>query len=776
LSDPLSGATGIVTNSGAAATLVTQAAGGSPRTFSGLIQDGGLPGNTLALTVSSGTLTLANTGNSYSGGTTVLGNGTLVIANDAVLGTGALTLGNLSDGGNSPGTLQIQAGTGTFQSSSRTINLVGVSSSGAGGIIDLYGNNAALGGLIQDGTVLGSPASGSLTVTDTSPNGGGVMTLTGNNTYTGGTTVTGGFLSGVGHISGGATLAVASEGNIGGASAGGLTLDGGTLRFLSGFTLNQPVTLGGSTSAGAVDLFGQTPTIMGIIGDPSGGSGTLIVNDTVGNGRLTLGGANSYSGGTVINAGTVAVSADNNLGNAEGSVTFGGGTLEFTQSFSSGRQLNLSYEGANNTRAFLQVDGRVITTLTGSIGDGDGAGRIQLVVSGGGTLVLNPDGSNNYGGGTLVQGATTVDVANDGALGLSTAALTLDNGILQIGGGGFFSARPVLLGAGGGTIDPAGFVDPNFSGPFQDASTDIHGALTINDSEGGGVVTLSSTINSYSGPTTVLNGTLRGGAPYAFSPKSQFRIDASEGSLGRLDLGGFDQTIGSLADGPNGSGIVTNSYYETMGAYAEGPKGGAALTESPGKFNTLTTGNDNQDSSFSGTIQDGDGPALALTKIGTGAFTLGSGGSFTYSGATTVQGGTLVVDGVLANTASLQVQSSATLTGAGSINAPVTVLSGGGLAQTAGQTLTMASLDLNAGSNVKVSLGTAGGPRLFDVTGDLTFGAGSNSVLLNVSNTPLAGVYRIFDYGGSLTNPNGFGAGSIGGGEPPTSTPRRRAR
>ena len=74
--------------------------------------------------------------------------------------------------------------------------------------------------------------------------------------------------------------------------------------------------------------------------------GIEITNQISGNGRVTmagssnapfhpepellvLSGANSYSGGTFFNAGTIRVSADNNLGAATGGLTFNGGALQF---------------------------------------------------------------------------------------------------------------------------------------------------------------------------------------------------------------------------------------------------------------------------------------------------------------------------------------------------------------------------------------------------------------------------------------------------------------
>src|SRR3546814_14235885 len=54
-------------------------------------------------------------------------------------------------------------------------------------------------------------------------------------------------------------------------------------------------------------------------------------------GTLVLSGANSYTGGTAINAGTLSISSDGNLGDAAGGITFEGGTLNITADMTSVR-------------------------------------------------------------------------------------------------------------------------------------------------------------------------------------------------------------------------------------------------------------------------------------------------------------------------------------------------------------------------------------------------------------------------------------------------------
>src|SRR6202012_1097700 len=85
---------------------------------------------------------------------------------------------------------------------------------------------------------------------------------------------------------------------------------------------------------------------------------------------------------------------------------------------------------------------------------------------------------------------------------------------------------------------------------------------------------------------------------------------------------------------------------------------------------------------------------------------------------------------------------------------------GGHLVGTPGQTLAMASLTLESGSNVDVSLGPPSTAALFKVNGNLTLDG-----TLNVSDAGGfgAGVYRIMDYSGSFTD-NGLDIGTVPGG------------
>ena len=140
-----------------------------------------------------------------------------------------------------------------------------------------------------------------------------------------------------------------------------------------------------------------------------------------------------------------------------------------------------------------------------------------------------------------------------------------------------------------------------------------------------------------------------------------------------LDLNGHSDTINGLAEegGAPSASFVDNT---------------ATNTDS-----TLTIGMNNASSSYSGTIRNtGANAKLHLVKIGTGTLTLR--GTNTYTGATTVNAGALVVAG---STGSGAVTVNAgTLSGTGTIGGAASIVSGSTLV--AGTVGTVATLTFNS--------------------------------------------------------------------------------
>jgi YVTN family beta-propeller protein/autotransporter-associated beta strand protein len=272
----------------------------------------------------------------------------------------------------------------------------------------------------------------------------------------------------------------------------------------------------------------------------------------------------------------------------------------------------------NTNNGNVSVIDTATNTVLGTIPAGNAPNLLGICSNGNALLASGLTFKANTSGGlacTLASGPT----------GASGPVFT--GGTLQIAGANIASALPITLQSQGGTIDTNGnnaTLSGTISGP---------GSLT---KTGLGILTLSGS-STYTGATNVNAGTLQAGAVNALSPFSAFTI-ASGATLG---LSGFNQTIGSLA----GAGSVTL---------------GAA---------TLTSGNDNTSTTFSGTMSGTGG----LTKIGIGALTLS--GVSGYSGATAVNAGTVIVNGSIANSP-VTVNSGATLSGTGTVGG-LTINSGG---------------------------------------------------------------------------------------------------
>ncbi|HWK42654.1 MAG TPA: autotransporter outer membrane beta-barrel domain-containing protein, partial [Croceibacterium sp.] len=175
------------------------------------------------------------------------------------------------------------------------------------------------------------------------------------------------------------------------------------------------------------------------------GDAQLVKTDP---GTLVLAGANSYTGGTAVQGGTLVVSADANLGDAAGNVTLDGGTLRTTADFTSDRSVAL----AGDSTILTDADTRF--TLNGGL-----SGTGVLTKAGAGTLVLTGDNAG-YTAGGLVTGGTlavdgifggNVDVASGGRLeGNGSVANIVNAGVVAPGRGiGTLTVAGDYVGAGG---------------------------------------------------------------------------------------------------------------------------------------------------------------------------------------------------------------------------------------------------------------------------------------------------------------------------------------
>jgi autotransporter-associated beta strand protein len=227
---------------------------------------------------------------------------------------------------------------------------------------------------------------------------------------------------------------------------------------------------------------------------------------------------------------------------------------------------------------------------------------------------------------------------------------------------------------------------------------------------GSGTLVLSSS-NTYTGGTTLIAGPLTAGSSSALgSGVLTLQGGTLSASGGALSLANAVTLAGNAAIG---------------GSYALTLTGSVTLTG-----NRTLTVTDTGGATISGAIGQSTS-GLGLTKAGVGTLVLSA--SNTYTGATTVSAGTLLVNGVI--TSAVTVASGATLGGSGTTGA-VTVLSGGILLPgSSGQPgiLSAGNVSLNGGATFNVALDGstpgAGGYAQLDVSGT----ASLNNSNLNVS-------------------------------------------
>ena len=373
---------------------------------------------------------------------------------------------------------------------------------------------------------------------------------------------------------------------------------------------------------------------------------------------------------------------------------------------------------------------------------------VTLTGTAGSPKTITVNANSDAAGLSFQNGATTFSnlsvILNAGRLDFSTQNATSTN-------------APVQLNNTGTNFISFGKYS-NFSTGYENAVT-MSGALS---GSGGftlqgfytstvpvasnGMLTLSSTSNSYRGDTGIQDGILRLGASNVIPDgASAGNLVMNSGTVraGQLNLNGFNETVNGLF---GTSGSFTGQIYNNANATAS----------------TLTIGGGNATSSFAGLIMNnltGNG-TVALTKIGTGTQTLS--GNNTYTGATQVNAGTLFINGnQSAATGNLTVSAGAILSGTGTIGGAVNI-NGTLAAGNSIGTLSTGNLTIASTGVLDVELGRSGVTPVSDLTNvtgtvnlvsgadlDLTLSAGLATPVLddifylirNDSNDAVTGVF-----------------------------------
>lgn len=401
------------------------------------------------------------------------------------------------------------------------------------------------------------------------------------------------------------------------------SFEGGTATGGGGYTTGAGAGADLFLMSGTVTTFNPigTLTINGTIADdsqsslPTGqsyGAGCVVgpgcgAAIAITGGTVVLNGANTFAGGMSVQS---RVRLGNSSAAGTGTITALGATIDYADGITVANPIELDADGTK-----LNVD-------TGSAEQSgiisESGGSFSLEKTGAGALTLS--GANTYSGGTLISAGTIVvgvdTVGSHGAImssALGTGDVTLDGATLRAGGS-FTVANDIALTAKGGSIDNNGNIF-GLNGNITDA-TSGGGTLTF---LGSGTTDLAGS-NTYSANTVIKSGIVQALSTSALSASSAFSI----ASGAELQLNGFSNTVASLSDdGSAGGGTVSN---------------GAATNA------TLTLGATSGTATFSGSIEDGSGGgSLKLAKTGGGTQVLS--GANSYTGGTSVSGGTLKISG-----------------------------------------------------------------------------------------------------------------------------------
>lgn len=468
----------------------------NPLTISGAISGAGFGiglQNADATAVGSGTITLSGP-NTYTGqtfiGAGVVGGITTVsvtsinsVANPPQQSSSSLGVpssaanGTIAMGATTYGCALIYTGPG--ETSDRVISLVGTTNSaitiamnGTGPLVLTSSFTAPTNGaktLTLEGTstanntiagAIPNPGSGATSLTKAQA---GTWVLSGTNTFSGNTTISAG------------TLTIGGAGRLNSGSYAGTIANSGTFIYASS----------------------DTQTLSGVIS----GAGTLTDS---GSGELTLSGANTYTGVTTLNAGSVQLDKAETVGTSgplgksaasnPGSIVLNGGFLQYV-SANGANDYSGRFSTANNQAYNIDVNGQSVTFAT-ALSSSGGELTVESTTAGG-TLTLNA--AATYSGATTITSGT-LTIGSSGSLGGGTYAASItDNGTFNYAG----SAAQTLSG----TVSGTGALTESGPGSLTLTAADTYAGATTIGAGSTLYLTGSGSINSSTSMSIAAGGT-----------------------------------------------------------------------------------------------------------------------------------------------------------------------------------------------------------------------------------------------------------------------------
>jgi autotransporter-associated beta strand protein len=485
-----------------------------------------------------------------------------------------------------------------------------------------------------------------------------------------------------------------------------------TVGAQANWSSSLPMALSGTTTFQAADVNSNSfnITLNGVL------SGSAVLNKT-GGGILTLGGADTYTGNTMVNAGTLAVGAGGSISSFN-IVVGTNGTFDVSQ-VTGGFTLN----GSQSLKGFGTVVGMVTAASGSSIYAGSNSVTGTLTLAGGltesggannfftlSTNVSGPNGSINVPGTLAVSGVNTIFI----------------NGSVQSGG-----VYPVISYAGGSfSGSTANFTVSGASGALSNSPT----AKTIYFVAQGSV--RSPTSVTWLGNALADNWDTEVTTNWLNTGTGLHDIFVPGDNALFSDLGATNPSVNLVGTvTPNSITVNTASNYTFTGTGSIG--GAASLTVSNGTLTVLTT------NTYTGpTILDGgvlSTPLLAVSGAPSGI------------GAATSDPGNLVLNGATLN------YSGAT---AGTDHGITLTNTGGTIGVTGGTALTLNGSLTGNGALTKVGNGTLILPNANSYAGNTTIGGGvlqiNNAAAVSSGTISFSNAALAFNPGGAITVANNF--------------------
>jgi autotransporter-associated beta strand protein len=549
---------------------------------------------------------------------------------------------------------------------------------------------------------------GSVTKNGTAP-----VYLFTSNSYTGGTTINAG------------TVVINSAASLGDPS-GAATLNAATLEAAANINSTRAIALGSAASGITVDS-GSAYNVSGVVS----GTGTL---NKAGAGTLVLATSNSFTGGTVINAGAISIAADNQLGPTGTAVTLNGGTLTTTNANgllsdshpitvnASGGTININSTGSGgNGQLYIATANLLLgtgpLTLTGNgtvTTTGAGNLRIGATNSYAGAVTINGGGSFEYGVASAVAAGSTFTVGNQGEL-ITNSGVTFPNAVTVTGG-----TNSILSFENGTTGVISGPVTLNASAII--GLRDWYNNATVRSG------TISGVISGVGGLTTS-PGTATTGAPvlYLTAPNT-YTGPTTIAANTVLQLG----TAGATGSLNGSSGITDNGqlvFYRTVPFVQGTDFGGQAINGTGSVFVDYgTTVTFNTANGYTGGTTVGGGNQATAVLVATASGAAGTGPiSILGNGSANA----------------LQVSSGSTLSNAINLSAKTAANTGAGIESLSGANTLSGTVTFQSGGSFYNVQSDAGSTLTFSAATAFTGGATTGTRTLDFAgagNTVVTGV------------------------------------